>query len=100
MAEGKSSGKALGSLVCGIISVVLAWWGYTGIVSVVLGVVGLILGINANKEQKDGKATAGIILSIIGIAAGAIFFIACVVCVGVIGASAAAAPDLFSDLNF
>ena len=81
-------GAATASMVLGIISVVLWFFGYSALVSVILGIVGLILAGNAKK--------AGFVLSVIGLIGGAIFFVACVACVGAIGA--AGTSDAFSSL--
>ena len=91
-------GAATASLVLGIISVVLWFFGYSALVSVILGIVGLILAGNAKKAGFNGGIrTAGFVLSLIG---GAIFFVACVACVGAIGAADAtgAFDDLFSNM--
>lgn len=82
--EGKNA--AVGSLVCGIISIVFWFFGATSILSLILGIVGLIL---ANKAKKagfdDGLRTAGFVLSIIGTVFGALIFISCVACAGILG---------------
>ena len=64
-AEKKRSGKAIGALVCGIISLV--------ILGVILGVVAIVLGTMARREiqanpdlEGDGMALAGIITGAIG----------------------------------
>jgi hypothetical protein len=76
-------GAAIGSLVCGIVAVVLWWFGVSAIVSVVLGIVGLILAANAKKAGfQGGMQTAGFVLSLIGLIGGAIVFVACVACTG------------------
>lgn len=81
-------GAATASMVLGIISVVLWFFGYSALVSVVLGIVGLILAGNAKKAGfVGGMQTAGFVLSLIGLIGGAIFFVACVACVGAIGAA-------------
>ncbi len=77
-----SNGKAIASLVLGILAAACVFFGYGALLGIVLGVVGLILGINAKKEAPSGMATAGIILSIIAIALCVIGFIACVACLG------------------
>ena len=88
-------GAATASLVLGIISVVLWFFGYSALVSVILGIVGLILAGNAKKAGFNGGIrTAGFVLSLIGLIGGAIFFVACVACVGAIGAF----DDLFSNM--
>lgn len=94
-------GAATASLVLGIISVVLWFFGYSALVSVILGIVGLILADNAKKAGFNGGIrTAGFVLSLIGLIGGAIFFVACVACVGAIGAADAtgAFDDLFSNM--
>ena len=90
-------GAAIASMVMGIISVVLWFFGYSAIISVVLGVVGLILAGNAKKAGfVGGIRTAGFVLSLIGLIGGAIFFVACVACVGAIGAAASEIdPSMF-----
>ena len=71
-------GAATASLVLGIISVVLWFFGYSALVSVILGIVGLILAGNAKKAGFNGGIrTAGFVLSLIGLIGGAIFFVAC-----------------------
>lgn len=62
----ESIGMAIASLVLGIVSIVTCcWWQ----VSIVVGIVGLVLGILHNKKQTTGKgmAIAGIVLSIVGL---------------------------------
>lgn len=76
-------GAATGSLVLGIIAVVFWWFGVSSILSVILGIVGLILASNAKKAGfEGGMRTAGFVLSLIGLIGGAIIFVACVACAG------------------
>lgn len=92
-------GAATTSMVLGIISVVLWFFGYSALVSVILGIVGLILAGNAKKAGfVGGMQTAGFVLSLIGLIGGAIFFVACVACAGAIGAvgGSDALRDLFN----
>lgn len=92
-------GAATASMVLGIISVVLWFFGYSALVSVILGIVGLILASNAKKAGfVGGMQTAGFVLSLIGLIGGAIFFVACVACAGAIGAvgGSDALRDLFN----
>ena len=94
-------GAATASLVLGIISVVLWFFGYSALVSVILGIVGLILAGNAKKAGFNGGIrTAGFVLSLIGLIGGAIFFVAWVACVGALGSAGAtgAFDDLFSNM--
>ena len=70
--------KAIASLVLGIISVVLWFFGYSSI--------GVVMASKSKEEGYDENIrTAGFILSVIGIIGGAIFFVACVACVGMAG---------------
>ena len=81
-------GAAVASLVLGIIAVVLWFFGYTSIVSVILGIVGLVCAGNAKKAGfMGGLRTAGFVLSLIGLIGGGIAFVACVACAGAIGAA-------------
>ena len=82
-----SKNLATASLVLGIISIVCVFFGYGALLGIVLGIIGLILGINAKKAAPSGMATAGIVLSIIAIAVCAIGFIACVACVSLVASS-------------
>ncbi len=82
MNQNHSEGKAIASLVLGIIACVCVFFGQGALLGIVLGVVGLILGINSRKEFPSGMATAGIVLSSIAIAICALGFLACVACVG------------------
>ena len=83
--QGKK-GLAIAALVLGIVSCVLAWFYGVNAVALVTAIVGLILAILANKSykelgQKNGIATAGLVLSIIGLALAVIGFLTCTVCV-------------------
>ena len=81
-------GAAVASLVLGIIAVVLWFFGYTSIVSVMLGIVGLVCAGYAKKAGfMGGLRTAGFVLSLIGLIGGGIAFVACVACAGAIGAA-------------
>ncbi len=76
-------GKATASLVLGIIAVVCWFFGYSSIVSVVVGLIGLILASSAKKEGFDGGIrTAGFVLSLIGLIGGGVVLVACVACAG------------------
>ena len=76
-------GTATASLVLGIIAVVCWFFGYGALLSVILGIIGLVLAGNSKKAGFDGGTrTAGFVLSLIGLIGGAITFVACVACVG------------------
>lgn len=76
--ENNKNGKAIASMVLGIVGLVFVFFGYFAFIGIVAAIVGLILGIMAKKQQPSGMATAGIVLSIIALALCAITFIACV----------------------
>lgn len=73
------------ALILGIICIVLCWipvWNWVGIG---LGVIGIILGaVGISKSKTTGKgkgvATAGLVLSIIGVAIAGIAWLACFAC--------------------
>lgn len=88
-------GAATGSLVCGIIAIVCWWFGWSSLVSIILGIVGLILAGNAKKQGfVGGMQTGGFVCSLIGLIGGAFFLIACVACVGTLGALGAIGSSL------
>lgn len=73
---------AVASLVLGICALVFPFIGL-GWLSVIIGVVGIVLGALAKKNpEKQGMATAGIVMSIIAVALGLIMWIACAACIG------------------
>ncbi|MBR5425064.1 MAG: hypothetical protein IK106_00950 [Clostridiales bacterium] len=74
---------AVGSLVCGILALVFGLIAPIGWVGAVLGVIGIILAVQGKKKQpeKASLCTAGLVLSIIGLVIGVIFYLACVACV-------------------
>lgn len=81
---GKSAATA--SLVLGIIAVVCWFFGYSALISIVCGGIGLYCAGKSKAAGFDGGIrTAGFILSLIGLIGGACIFIACVACVGSLG---------------
>lgn len=79
-------GAATASLVLGILAVVMWFFGYSSILSVIFGIIGLICAGSAKKAGfMGGLRTGGFVLSLIGLIGGAIAFVACVACVGAIG---------------
>lgn len=90
----KSSGMAIAALVCGILSLVCACFGTFAWIGVVLGIVAVVLGVMANKKEKDTKATAGLVMGIIGLALSAIIAISCTICAYKVNK---AAKDAFGD---
>ena len=92
--ENKSNGLSIGGLVLGIISLVMAVFGalflgiFGYIAAILTGIVGIILSVLGKKKNPSGAATAGLVLSLIGLILGAIFFISCAICAGMIFAAA------------
>lgn len=81
--ENNNNGKAVASLVLGIISLVFIFFGTFAFIGMILAIIGLILGISAKKESpEDGKAKAGVVLCIIGLALCTVSLLACAICVG------------------
>ena len=71
------------SLVLGIISVVLAvLFSGCGWLAAILGLIGIVLGTSARKKGQGGVATAGLVLSIIGLILGLLMYVACAAMVG------------------
>lgn len=61
----RSSGKAVGALICGILAILFAW---LPLIGVILGVVAIVLAVQSVKQAgKDGKATGGKVCGIVGI---------------------------------
>ena len=70
------------SLVLGIIALVCTFFGAFGWIGLIVGIIGIILGALAKKNNPTGIAKAGLVCSIIGTVICALGFIACVACVG------------------
>lgn len=70
-------GKAVASLVLGIVSCVVGIWMWY--ISIPCAIIGIVLGALARKENQTGVATAGFVISIIGLALAIVMFV-CVVC--------------------
>lgn len=81
-AASQQDGKAIASLILGVVSLAGIVLGHFSFLGIGLAVVGLIFGILSKKESPSSMATAGIITSIISLALCSITFIACFACVG------------------
>ena len=79
----ESNGLGVASLVLGILSIIFIFvvqW-----IGLILGIIGIVLAVNARKNNPSGVATAGLVLSIVGTVFCALGFIACAACVAAIG---------------
>lgn len=81
-------GSAIGSLVCGILSIVFSFFSISSIIGLILGIVGLVLANDSKKAgYNDGLRTGGFVVSLIGVILSSIFFVSCVACVGCLSAA-------------
>ena len=81
-------GKAVASLVVSIVGIVCCFFGYSAILTIILGSVGIVLSKGAKKEgNTEGICKAGSIISIITVIAG---IIGLLVSIFVIGAAVSA----------
>jgi len=79
----QKNNKAVASLVLGIVSAVCIFFGYGALIGIVCAIVGIVLGINAKKEEPNNSmAKAGVILSVVSLGLCVLSFIACVACLG------------------
>lgn len=79
--------KAIASMVLGIIGVVCIFFGYSTVVGIAVSVIGLVFGIEVQKEAPETMSKAGVILSSVALGLCAVVFVACVACAGFIGAA-------------
>lgn len=83
-------GTAVGSLVCGIVGVILclsslATLGVTGVPGLILGIIGMVLASSSKKAGfAGGLRTGGFVLSLLSVIFGAIGVVSCVACAGAI----------------
>ena len=89
MVNRNGKGSAIGSLVVGIIGLVIdIFFGVLiGPVGLILGIIGLVLASKAKKDGfEGGMRTAGFVLSLLALIFGAISFVACIACAGALSA--------------
>ncbi len=77
----------IGSLVLGILALFFTLSFYFSPLGIVLGIVGIILGAMGRKSALEtglpsGTATAGLVMSIVAVSLGALFFTVCGACFG------------------
>ena len=59
------SGKAITSMVTGILAIILCWTGYLGMI---LGIVAIVMfGLTRKAKEKSGMAVTGLVTGIIGL---------------------------------
>lgn len=75
--ERKTSGKAIASLVCGIIGLIIA--------GIILGIVAVVLGVMAKREIAANPRLSGAGLATAGIVTGAIGFVLAIVILVTLG---------------
>lgn len=71
---------AVASLVLGIIALICTFSVYGAWIGLILGIIGIILGIIAKKEQPSGIATGGFICSLIATILCGIVAVSCTLC--------------------
>ena len=84
----QDSGKSLAtaSMVLGIVGLVFTFF-INGVVGVILGIIGLVLAGKAKQQGFEGSTrTAGFVMSLISVIAGALAFVLALACVATIGA--------------
>ena len=80
----KAKNFSIGSMVCGIVGLILCWIPFVGLILSVLGIVFYMLAKkNMLPGQQNGMATAGLVCGIIGLVISAIVTIITCVAIGV-----------------
>lgn len=65
--NGKELTLSISSFILGVISIVIAWYGWYSVIAMAAAVTGVILSSLIIKSQTNGLAIAGMILGIAGI---------------------------------
>ena len=93
MENNAAKNKGIASLVLGIVSLVVLWFGYGSLIAMILSIIGIVLGVGARKElapdQGRGLAPAGMVCSIIALILSTLWLLACVVCIGAVASMGA-----------
>ena len=91
----RGKNAAVTSMLLGIVAVVLWFFSFAAVVSVVLGIIGLVYANKAKTEGfRGGFYTAGFVLSLIGLIGGAIVVIVSIIAIGLISSAVTAAGGL------
>ena len=81
----KKNGKAIASLVLGIISLVCALFGFGAFLGIILAIIGVVLGSKARKINQTGLATAGFVCSLVGLILNGVAIVCVIACAGAAG---------------
>lgn len=87
-------GISIAALVCGIISVAMS---SVPFVSIVLSILGIVFGVKGRKIRKNGMATAGLVLGIIGLCF-SVLYIVCVACLIVMTIQEGAFGEMYDEI--
>lgn len=88
-------GKAIASLVLGIVTVAILCWLPPFVFGVASGILGIVFAVLATKAgYRGGIKVGGLVTSIIGLVIALIFFIPSLLVAGAVGAIGAAAASL------
>ncbi|MBO5303838.1 MAG: DUF4190 domain-containing protein [Lachnospiraceae bacterium] len=80
-------GMAIGSMICGIVAIVLSCVWY---VSLICGIVAIVLGVMYNKKNgKCGMTTAGIVCGVIGMILAVVLILLAALGLAALGSAAA-----------
>lgn len=96
----KAKNMGIAALVLGIVSCAFCWSGIVSILFLACGIVGIVLAVKAKKEYEaagqkaPGMVTAGLVLSIIGVALCAILFLTVGLAAACVGCAACSAAGL------
>lgn len=90
MTNPKGKNCSIAALILGIVSILLACFYLLSAVSMACGIVGIICATNGQKYcldqgQPTGLATAGLVLSIIGLTISSVSFLTCTLCMTCVG---------------
>ena len=87
-------GQAIASLVLGIFSILLVWFGLSTIPGLACGIVGVFMAAGAKiRGYTGGMRSSGLVCSLVGAILCAVAFVACVACIAWI-----ATDDLMSQM--
>lgn len=76
-------GKSIASMVCGILSIVWAWFSYAAILGIALGIVAIVLSSGVkNAGGENGMSKAGFICGLIGTILSGVMLVIWIACTG------------------